>query len=154
MNILGIIKETLVDGKGLRYAIYLSGCRHNCPGCHATFSHNPEKGIPFELLLTEIADDLNRSVVDGITLSGGDPFFNPEDLYFLLRFLKVNFPHLPIWVYTGYTMEQLLSTMELNRCLPYIDTIVDGRFIESLADDKLPYRGSSNQRILKVADFL
>lgn len=154
MNILGIVKETLVDGEGLRYAIYCAGCIHACKGCHGENTWDANQGIPYQELLPDILNDLSYSVVDGITLSGGDPFYDTVGLLDLLKTLRNHFPKLSIWVYTGYTIEELLFNLDARDCLQWIDVVVDGKFIEHLADEKLCYRGSSNQHIIKVADYL
>ena len=90
--------------------------------------------------------------MDGITISGGDPLFNPTEMLEVLKFLKEKTKK-NIWLYTGYTLEQVKNDEEKKRCLEYIDVLVDGKFIQALHDPKLKFRGSSNQKIIKKADF-
>ncbi len=151
MRLLNIFKETISDGTGLRYSIYLSGCRHACSGCHNPESWNPENGLEFtEELLSEIIREINSNpLLDGITISGGDPFFNPEELYYLVKKLKEKTGQ-NIWCYTGYTIEYIRRYARMSRVLDYIDTLVDGPYVESLRDASLSFRGSSNQRIIKL----
>lgn len=149
MRLINYYEETIVDGPGLRFSIYFAGCRHACPGCHNKESWSPTFG---EELTPEKMDMLIKKIqsnkyLDGITLSGGDPFYNPAELLSFLKILKSK-TQLPILVYTGYTIEQLLADEALNACLPYIDMVMDGRFeIEKRYPIK-PFRGSWNQRLL------
>lgn len=151
LRVLYIYDETIADGDGLRLSIYFSGCSHNCFGCHNPDSHDPEKGVLLDsVLAAEIVNKVNTNpLLDGITLSGGDPMFNPEALLEFLKFLKEKTKK-NIWCYTGYTYEQLLKDPLRSECLKYIDTLVDGPFIMALRDPSLSFRGSSNQRILPL----
>jgi anaerobic ribonucleoside-triphosphate reductase activating protein len=155
LRILKIYRETISDGIGLRYSIYLSGCKHACKGCHNSDSWDPSLGT---LLTREWVDemiaDINRNpLLDGITLSGGDPFFYPESLLVLLKELKAG-TGLNIWCYTGYTFEEVSKKDILKPCLEYIDVLVDGPFVQSLYDPSLQFRGSTNQGIKKVTPLL
>lgn len=149
MNILYIYKETISDGPGLRYAIYTAGCRHACVGCHNMQSWDPRGGKPLtSAWLREMIQEIKANpLLDGITLSGGDPFYNPEELTELLRTLKTE-AGLNIWCYTGYTIEEIAEDASLQAPLEYIDVLVEGRFVEALKDPHLDWRGSSNQRII------
>ena len=151
LNIINVYPETIADGYGLRYSIYLAGCRHACPGCHNPESWSPDAGEPFtELILSRIIGEINNdTLLDGITLSGGDPFYNPEALLELLKRLKAE-TRQNIWCYTGFVYETLLHNETTRECLRYIDTLVDGPFVRQLHDPALLFRGSSNQRILHL----
>ncbi|WP_078736542.1 anaerobic ribonucleoside-triphosphate reductase activating protein [Porphyromonas circumdentaria] len=153
MHLLYRYQETISDGPGLRYSIYLAGCSHHCPGCHNPSSHDPMGGIELtEEVLRDIIAEINSNpLLDGITLSGGDPFFNPAELTVLLRRLRAE-TQLPILCYTGYTLEELLEKEECREALTLIDTLIDGRFVRELYDPNLPFRGSSNQRIIHLSD--
>ncbi|MFI3262146.1 MAG: anaerobic ribonucleoside-triphosphate reductase activating protein [Rikenellaceae bacterium] len=143
--------ETIVDGEGIRYSIYLAGCKHRCKGCQNPKSWNPEYGVPFteKLLQKIISEILSNPILDGITLSGGDPFYNPEELLILAKRLKEE-TKMNIWCYTGYTYEEITANEDLSKVLPYLDVLVDGPYIIELNDPEIRFRGSKNQRIIKL----
>lgn len=147
LNVLQIVPGTSVDGPGLRTSIYLAGCTHRCPGCHNPSSWDFEGGTPYDV--DELAD-IVISHEFNVTLTGGDPLQtrNPESLLHLIRRLKS--AGLTIWLYTGYTLEEARKIPTMKPILEEIETIVDGPFIESLRDISLPFRGSSNQRIIRL----
>jgi len=154
LRLLMTYKETIVDGVGLRYSLYFAGCSHACPGCHNEYSWNPKHGniLTYEKL-EEIAKEINENtLLDGITISGGDPLFNPVDMLKVLKFLKEKTKK-NIWLYTGYTLEQVREDELRRKCLEYVDVLVDGRFVKELYDPNLKFRGSSNQRIIKKEYF-
>lgn len=151
MNIIGTIKETFADGPGIRYAIYCAGCRHACKGCHNPQSWDFNQGASLDKALPIIIKEIKANpMLTGITISGGDPFYSREGLLLLLKTLKKEFPDKDVWVYTGFTLEQLdaLHEQQTYDCLELIDVLVDGKYIEALRDTT-NFKGSTNQRIIE-----
>lgn len=147
LSILNIIEDTTVDGPGFRTAIYAAGCPNKCPGCHNPESWDIDKGekIPTEEILEKVlADDFAN-----VTFSGGDPMFQPEGFTELARGIKQK-SEKTIWCYTGYQFEKLLNNPKQAHLLSYIDVLVDGKYQQSLRDESLLFRGSSNQRLIDV----
>ena len=141
--------ESIVDGEGIRTVIWTQGCLHNCPGCHNPQTHDFNGGFLKDVkgLCEEIKE---VPFQDGITLSGGDPL---EQIDACLEIAKyVHEIGLNVWCYTGYTMEALLRRSQkeenLKELLSNIDVLVDSPFIIDLKSYNVPFRGSSNQRII------
>lgn len=145
IRVIEIIRGTTVDGPGFRTAIYLAGCGHACEGCHNPESWNPDAGK--EMTVAEVMEIVREEDFD-VTLTGGDPLYDPEAT---LRLTKaIHNEGYGIWLYTGYTIEEIESKPRLKKLLPYLDAIVDGPFVLSLRNSDLQYRGSSNQRIIRL----
>ena len=149
MRVLNIISGTIVDGEGLRTSIYFAGCKHHCKGCHNPESWDFNGGK--DMTIDEIFKVIENNKFN-VTYSGGDPLFqNLDDLVILSK--KIHNIGLNIWLYTGFTIEELKKDSKYNEILDNIDVIVDGPFIEEKKDLTLKFRGSSNQRIIKKEDF-
>ena len=144
--------DSIVDGPGLRMVIWTQGCAHNCRECHNPHTHNIDGGydVDSEDIIREIK---SLKLQRGVTLSGGEPFLQPETLEEIVREAKNN--KLDVWAYTGFTIEQLLDKknplyFKNLKLLRQIDVLVDGKFIVEKKDINLKFRGSSNQRIINV----
>ena len=148
-QVLDIIKGTTVDGPGFRTAIYLAGCSHRCPGCHNPQSWEESNGRPMSI--EEIMGIVEEEDFD-VTLSGGDPLYNPIGIKKLTEAIKNNRRNL--WIYTGYSWEQIIESPQLFEAVKDCDVLVDGEFVESLKNPDLPFRGSSNQRIINVQESI
>ncbi len=147
--------DSIVDGPGLRAVLWTQGCSHHCPGCQnpQTWDFNGGGLVPIDMV-KEAIDELEYQ--DGITFSGGDPMFQPEACNELAEYCKSK--GLNIWVYTGFTFEELMEIAKKKpiylEFLNKIDVLVDGRFIESQRDLNLLFRGSANQRLIDVPKTL
>jgi anaerobic ribonucleoside-triphosphate reductase activating protein len=145
MRIAGIVRDSIVDGVGVRDVIFLQGCMHHCEGCHNPHTWNTEQGEP--ALVSDIMEMLETSTND-VTISGGEPLLQLEDVLNLMRGLR-EFNGKRIWLYTGFTYEELpLFIWEILS--KYVDVVVDGKFVKELADTNLKFRGSSNQRLIDL----
>jgi len=143
IRILDIIRGTTVDGPGFRTSIYFAGCSHACPGCHNPQSWDFNGGTEMTIgdILSIVAEeDFN------VTLSGGDPLYQPEGVKEISR--RVREMGHTVWVYTGFTWEQIQKSPVLMEALTDVEAIVEGPFVQSLRDPDIPFRGSSNQRII------
>lgn len=148
--------DSIVDGPGLRTVIWTQGCPHLCPGCHNPQTHDMQAG--FMMDSEEIIKQIKAAKLQkGITLSGGDPFLQSEALIDIAMEAKQF--GMDVWAYTGFRYEYLINEKNPNyehniRLLQYVDTLVDGRFIEQKKSVHLLFRGSSNQRIINVQQSL
>ena len=155
LRIAGIIRESIVDGPGIRYVVFAQGCRHNCEGCHNPETHSFEGGTLTEpdTLLQEIR---RNPLLDGITLSGGEPFEQADGLGALAE--EVAKLGLNVITYSGYTFEYIQEHMQEHegweRLLKATDILIDGRFELKKKSLLLKFRGSSNQRIIDVGKSL
>lgn len=164
MNFCKIINYDTANGAGLRVTLFVSGCSHHCKGCFNPETWNRNFGKPFTKDIAEkIYELLKEPYIQGLTILGGEPMmpYNQEILVDFLREIKRTIPNKDIWVYSGFTFEELTGvTPSSGRCewtddfLSMIDVLVDGRFIIEQKDLTLQFRGSRNQRILNVPKSL
>ena len=151
VRLSGIVSESVVDGVGFRMSIFTQGCKHNCKGCQNPQTHSLDGGelVDLKFILDEVDKD---PLLDGVPLSGGEPFLQPGPLALLCEQLHKR--GLNVWCYSGYTYEELTETSktdeDVKALLNGIDVLVDGRFVLDLLDLRLKFRGSSNQRILDM----
>lgn len=145
MRILDIVEATTVDGPGFRNSVYLAGCTHHCQGCHNPQSWDSAGG--HEITPQELAGKLIDMGLD-VTFSGGDPMLQAADVAVTAEILKS--AGLSVWVYTGFSYEELTEHPDMNRVLDFADVVVDGRFVLALRNTSLLFRGSSNQRLIDV----
>jgi anaerobic ribonucleoside-triphosphate reductase activating protein len=154
IRIAGIVNESIVDGPGIRYTIFVQGCAHKCKGCQNPQTHDFNGGKLVKI--DDIINDIKQyKYIDGITLSGGDPFSQPKQCAKLLKLIKEE-TGLNVWCYTGFTFEELMRMQsdDIKEMLENIDVLVDGRYVEELSSLELRFRGSSNQRIIDIPKTL
>lgn len=151
INIAGIVPESYTDGTGIRFTVFTQGCAHNCPGCQNPETHSFDAGI--KASIDKIINLIKENpMLDGVTLSGGDPLYQIEASTELAK--RVKELGLNVWCYTGFKYEDIVKSDKLNIILPYLDVLVDGEFIIACRNLALPFRGSSNQRIIDIPQTL
>lgn len=153
MRYHNITKDDMLNGEGLRVVLWVSGCSHHCKNCQNPITWDPEGGLFFdEAAKEELFAELEKDYISGITFSGGDPLFpgNRQDITALLKEIREKFPDKNIWMYTGFSWEEV-SALE---AMQYVDVLVDGKFVEELKDNQLHWKGSYNQRIIDVQKSL
>lgn len=145
IRIAGLVPESFVDGDGIRFAVFMQGCLRNCEGCQNPDTHALDGG---QLVDTDeiLAAIKKNPLLNGITLTGGEPLLQIEPATELARAVK-NFG-LNVWCYTGYTFEDLPANSK--QLLNFVDILVDGAFDINQRDLTLQFRGSTNQRIIDV----
>ena len=151
LRIAGIMRESIVDGPGIRFAVFCQGCPHDCPGCHNPETHDPAGGN--EVKIDRILQEFDKNpLLSGMTFSGGEPMCQPDGFAELGRAVKARGKN--ITIYTGYTLEQLLkmaeNTLAVGELLEMCDILIDGPFIMDKRDLNLQFRGSSNQRVIDM----
>jgi anaerobic ribonucleoside-triphosphate reductase activating protein len=156
LRIADIIKDSTVDGPGVRLAIFVQGCKHNCDGCHNSQTHDFNAGIEYSI--SGITEIIKRNPhVSGVTFSGGEPLEQANSLRVLAEWIKKN-TKMNIIMFTGYRMNDImretdivpLEVLESRRLISLCDFVVDGKFDKTLADQKLRFRGSSNQTVYRI----
>ncbi len=155
-----IKKCDIANGEGVRVSLFVSGCTHHCPGCfnQETWAFDYGRKYTDETQM-EILDALSPSYISGLSLLGGEPFEpqNQKVLINLLKNVKALYPQKTVWCYSGYLFDRDLLSESRARCeytdemLSMIDILVDGRFVETLKDIRLVFKGSTNQRIIDVS---
>ncbi len=161
IRVADIYKESIVDGEGYRMAIFLQGCNHHCKGCHNPQTWDFNGGTEMEI--SDIIDMYNSDIMDGITLSGGDPFFQADKLQELFNYCEDK--SVSLWAYTGFIFDEFLKYINNEPCdnrindsminmLKYTEVVVDGPFILEQRTVEALYRGSTNQRLVDVKKSL
>lgn len=163
MNYATIKKLDVANGRGLRVSLFVSGCTHHCKGCFNPETWNFRYGEPFTKEIEDkILEYMSPGYISGLSLLGGEPF-EPENQAALLPFLrrvKERYPDKNIWCYSGYDFEKDMLTGNLGpweitrEMLSYIDILVDGEFVLEKKNPNLRFRGSSNQRVIRVPESL
>ena len=145
----GIVNDSIVDGPGLRLAVFMQGCPYGCPGCHNPQTHDVMGGR--EADTEEVRAMLKKNpLLDGLTLSGGEPLLQPQAAREMAEMAKAQ--GLNVWCYTGDTVEHMLKNRapDVMAALEYVDVLVDGPFILEQKSLDLRVRGSRNQRLINM----
>lgn len=158
MNYIKITKHDIANGVGVRVVLWVSGCTMHCHNCQNPTTWDFNAGQAFiKDTMTELLEALSPDYISGLTLSGGHPLeqANQQQISNIVKTVKTKLPSKTIWLYTGYTYEQILkSKFIVNEILPYIDILVDGKYNESQKDISLAWCGSKNQRVIRVQKSL
>ena len=151
MRIAGFLKHSSVNGDGIRAVVFFQGCKHGCKGCQNPDTWNFEGGT--EVTIDDVMTAIHSAkFITGVTLSGGDPLYQAGDALIIAK--KCRELGLNVWVYTGFTYEEILDGQagkEAIELLDNVDVLVDGMFEIDKLTTELPYRGSSNQRLLRLS---
>ena len=152
IRIAGTVNDSIVDGPGIRFTVFAQGCPHHCPGCHNPQTHDFNAGQDADT--EEILAQMRKNpLLDGLTLSGGEPFCQSEACLNLA--IGAHAMGLNVWCYSGYTFEELYKGREeWHALLENIDVLVDGRFQMEKRSLECRFRGSSNQRLIDVPKSL
>ena len=161
MNYATIKKYDTANGPGVRVSLFVSGCTHYCKECFNSEAWDFNYGNPFiDDTMTELLEAISREWIEGVTFLGGEPM-NPRNVgkvSEIIQKIRCNYPNKNLWVYSGYTLDELLERAKtesaVRSVLRNIDVLVDGRFMIDKKDLKLRFKGSSNQRIIDMKYFL
>ena len=157
MNYYKIFPMDTTNGIGIRVILWICGCTLKCKNCHNQELQSFSSGTLFtDETKQKLFKSLDKPYIDGITLTGGHPFEeqNLLEVLQLVKEIKEKFPKKTIWIYTGFTWEEILSNPTIKQILQYTDVLVDGRYIEEQRDLSLNWRGSKNQRVIDVQQSL
>lgn len=158
MNYASILKCDIANGVGFRVSMFVSGCSRKCPGCFNSTAQDPDFGTLFdETAKAKIFKELDNDYCKGLSLLGGDPMSKLGDIrksiISFCKEMKEKYPTKDIWMWSGYTFEELLDDDTSKEIFNYIDVLVDGPFEENLKDINLKWKGSSNQRVINISDW-
>lgn len=163
MRYMEIKKYDISNGPGVRVSVFASGCHHHCEGCFNSIAWDFKAGKEFtQEVLNEVLDALNHEYITGLSLLGGEPFelVNVKGFLPLVKKVKKLYPNKTIWAYTGYLFDKEIlddickKSKEMEEFVKYLDIVVDGKFVSSLKQSNLIFKGSSNQRIIDVKETL
>lgn len=153
MNYHDIKKCDLLNGDGIRVSLWVSGCEHNCNQCQNPQTWDANSGIIFDKESEdELFEALKKDYITGITFSGGDPLYedNLEDVLNLVNKIRLSLPDKTIWIYSGYTWEEIMGDIKRKEIVSKCDVLIDGRYIDKQRDITLKWRGSVNQRVIDI----
>ncbi len=147
LNIVDITYSSSVDGEGFRDVVFVCYCPHHCEGCHNPETWNEKNG--HKESIDEIFKKLTKSSLTNVTFSGGEPFCQAEALTKLAEHIKTHTKK-TIWIYSGYTFEEIISDKKKKKLLCLCDVLVDGKFEKKYFKENIRFKGSENQRIIDI----
>ena len=155
MRVAGLVQDSIVDGPGLRFAVFVQGCDKDCEGCHNQEAIDPSGGV--YLSVSEIIAEMQSNpLTDGLTLTGGEPFLQAGECAELAAFARNK--GMNVWTYSGFTFEELLDIAKTNpavsELLEFSHVLVDGRFVLAQRSLSIKWRGSRNQRVIDLPKSL
>lgn len=153
IRIAGFVNDSITDGPGLRFTLFTQGCPHKCEGCHNPQTHDVNGG--YEIDVDEIINKINENpLLSGVTLSGGEPILQAENLIKIAKAVKDK--GLNLALYSGFTFEQLIekNSKPINQLLSYVDVLIDGKFVLNKRSLDLKFKGSTNQRVIDLPKSL
>lgn len=162
MNYHLIQTDDMNNGEGLRTTLFVSGCSHRCKGCQNPQTWDSDSGFVFDnKSYKELMCCISKDYISGLTLTGGDPLYeqNVHDIYNIVQDIKAMFPHKTIWIYTGYTFEDIFNNNDevykvRQDIVRLCDVMVDGKYQEELRDVSYHWAGSTNQRVIDIQKSL
>lgn len=155
MNVAQIRNYDISNGPGIRTSLFVSGCNHNCKGCFNKEYQDFQYGERWnEKFFNQLLNQLEKKEIQGLTLLGGEPMEHARELTVILKDLKNSLSSKGLkkdfWIYSGFTLEEIKRNEDMLNLLKECDVLVDGRFVESLKNPNLRFRGSSNQNIIQI----
>lgn len=156
MRVLTLTTPDIENGAGYRVTLWVAGCSHRCPGCHNKHTWAYDQGTPIadSKIMERVVAEVSKPYIKGLTISGGDPLAQPREslvelVSFIRRFRELC-PGKDVWIYSGFTYEELMSSDIDREVLALCDVLVDGPYVQKLRDTELAFRGSSNQRVIDL----
>lgn len=152
VRLAGYDYESFADAEGVSCVLFISGCSHNCYGCHSPQTHDFNYGLE---ITDDVIDEINEEIdkrpfLSALVLSGGDPMYSAKGLLDIIP--KIHVPNNDIWCYSGFTIEEIQKNKDMSALLDKCSHLIDGMFQIDKRDITLKFRGSSNQRIWKKVD--
>lgn len=155
MRYAQIRKYDVANGVGIRTTVFVSGCTHNCKNCFNKLYQDFNYGDEWtEEMTEEIIGYLKEPTVRGLSILGGEPFQNAKDLKEIVKDIKKEVGNKDIWIWSGYTYEEILEDDDMFELLEQCDVLIDGKYVEELKNLSLRFRGSENQRIIDIKKTL
>ena len=154
IRLSGVNYESFADAEGVSCVLFISGCKHACKGCHSPKTHDFDYGLEItDEVISKLNEEIDkRPFLNALVLSGGDPMYSAKELLGILP--KIHIPNNNIWIYSGFTFEEIIKDQDMLNLLYKCNCLVDGMFDINKRDITLKFMGSSNQRLINVQESL